>query len=101
MENQSPPWDAYQEFLSSCPISLDKKPSVRTVGVREIWHQLFAECVLETTGPESNHTCKYYQICAGLKAEINVTVHRVQYIWDANSTKENWGLFTYLCKKIL
>ena len=46
--------------------------------------------MLKVTGPEATHTRKDDQICAILKAGIDGAVYRVQYIWSANSTKENW-----------
>ena len=79
--------------MSVCLIALDKLPGVRPVGVGETWRQLFAKCVLKVTGPEDTHTCKDDQLCAVLKVGINGTVHGVQSIWDANSTKENWGFY--------
>ena len=44
------------------------------------------------TGPEAAHAGKDAHLCAGLNSVIKGLVHRVQYIWDVNSTKENWGL---------
>ena len=77
--------------MSGCLIALDKIPGVRSMGVGETWRRIFAKCVLKVTWPESIHTCKYDQICSGLKARIYGAVHGVKYIWDANSTEENWG----------
>ena len=40
----------------------------------------------------------------GLNAEIYRAVHGVEYIWEANSTEENWGVLLVdaknACKKI-
>ena len=41
------------------------------------------------TGPEAAHAGKDAHLCAGLNSVIKGLVHRVQYIWDVNSTKEN------------
>ena len=90
LANQKPPWDAYQVFMSSCLIALYKLPGVNPVGVREIWGQIFANCVLKVTESEANHACKDDQICTGLKYLIYRAVHGVQCIWESNSTKENW-----------
>ena len=42
-------------------------------------------------GSEATNACKYDQLYAGLKSGINGALYRVQYIWEDNSTKENWG----------
>ena len=36
--------------------------------------------------------CQDDQMCAALKAEIDSVVHRVQAIWNKNSTTEDWGI---------
>ena len=92
MANQNPPWAAYWKFMSVYLIALGKKPGVSTVGIMETWCRLFSNCVLMVTGPKVNHAYKDDQICTGLQTGINGMVHRVQYIWDASSTKENWSL---------
>ena len=45
------------------------------------------KCVLKVTGYEGTHVCSDDQVCAGLKAGIDVVVHGVQNIWEANSTE--------------
>ena len=76
--------------MSGRLIALDKKLGVCPVCVGETWRQIFAKCVIKVTWPEANHACKDGQICAGLKVGIDGAVHRVQYVWDSNSTEENW-----------
>ena len=46
--------------------------------------------MLRVTGPKSTNACQDYQLCASLKAVIDVAVHGVQDIWDANSSTEYW-----------
>ena len=72
-------------------IALDKLPRLRPVGVVETWCQLFAKFVLKVTGPEATHGCKDGHLCVLFKVVINGSLHGVQYIWDANFTKENQG----------
>ena len=48
---------AYRAMMSVRMIALDKQPGVRPVGVREIWRQLMAKCVLWVIGQESKSTC--------------------------------------------
>ena len=90
LANRSPPWAAYQAFISGRLIELYKITVVRLVGVRENCHRRFANCVLNVKGSEATHTFKYDQLRAVLKAGISGAVHGVKFIWDANSTEENW-----------
>ena len=90
LANQKPLFSIYQSFISGRLITLDKLPFVRLVGFRETWCWLFAKCVLKVTRPEATHAYEHDQICAGVKAVIDEVVHTVQYIWDANSTEENY-----------
>ena len=89
--NQSPPWAAYRAFISVHLIALDNKLGMHAVSVGEPWRRLFVNCVLKVNGPESTNACQDDQLCARLKAVIDGAVHRVQYIWDANLSTENWG----------
>ena len=73
-------------------ITLDNNPDVRPVRVGETWRRLFAKCVLKVTAPEDTNVCQDDQICARPKVVICGTVHRVQDIWDANASTEDWGL---------
>ena len=75
------PWAASQEFISSCMITLDKIPRVRTVGVGETWCRLFEKCVLKVTGYDATHACMDGHLCGVLKEVINWAVHKVKYIW--------------------
>ena len=74
-------------------IALDKQPGIRPVGVGEMWHHIFSYIVLKFTVPEATMACQDYHLCDGLKAGITSSIHRVQALWDKNSTTENWGFF--------
>ena len=59
-------------------IALDKQPNISPVGVGETLRHLFSKIVLKVMGPESTMACQDYQLCAGLKAGIDGTIHEVQ-----------------------
>ena len=88
LANQNPPWDAYKAFMFGHLISLEKLTGVCPVGAGEIWCPLFAKCVLNVTGSRATHACRDDHICAWLKTGIDMVLHGVQYICEANSTKE-------------
>ena len=73
-------------------IALDKQPGVRLVGVGETWRHLIAKIVLKVTGPEATMACQDDKLCAGIKAGIDGDIHKVQAIWDENSTTEESGV---------
>ena len=90
LANGRTPWAAYRAFMSGLLIALEKQPVVRLVGVGETWRHLFANIVLKVTGSEETMECQYEQLCTRIKAGIDGVVHGVQYIWDENSTTEDW-----------
>ena len=90
LANGSPHWAAYGAYMSGHLIVLDKQPGVRPVGVGETWRLIFSNIVLKVTGPEATMSCYDEQLYDGLKSAIYGAVHRVQAIWDENSTTEDW-----------
>ena len=82
---------AYPEFMLGRLIALGKQPGVHLVGVGESWWRLFAKIVLKVAGTEATMACWDEQLCAGLKVRIDGAIHRVQALWDENSTTEDWG----------
>ena len=91
LDNQSPTWAAYREFISGCLIALYKQSGVLPVGIGETWRFVFPNFLLKVTGPNTTNTFQYDHLCSGLKAVIDGTVHGDQDIGDANSSTENWG----------
>ena len=71
-------------------IALEKQPGVRPVGVGETWRRLFSKTVLKVTVPEETMACQDDQLCVGLKAGIDGTIHGVQAQWDKNSSTEEY-----------
>ena len=83
--NEIPPWAAYHAFMYDRLIALDKQPGVHLVGVGETKRRLFDNCMLRFMVPEATSMFQDDQICAGLRAGIDVAVHRVQVIWYTES----------------
>ena len=80
--------------MSGRLIALDKQPGVRPVGVGETWWHVFSKIVLKVTVLEATMAFRDDQLCAGLVAEINCTIHGVQGLWDESSTTKDWGFFS-------
>ena len=77
--------------MSGRLIALDKQPDVRHIGEGETWRRLFANIVLKFTVPEATIACQDDQLCAGINMGIDGVIHRVQALWDENSSTEEWG----------
>ena len=88
LANGSPPWESYRSFMSGRLITLDKQPGIRPVGVVETWRHIFEKIVIKVTVLESTMACQDDQLCAGLKVVIDGAIHRVQALWDKNSSTE-------------
>ena len=88
LANGSPPWESYRSFMSGRLITLDKQPGIRPVGVVETWRHIFEKIVIKVTVLESTMACQDDQLCAGIKAGIYGAIHRVQALWDENSSME-------------
>ena len=76
--------------MSGRLIAIEKQPGVCPVGVGETWRRLFTNIVLKVTGPEVTMACQDDQLWDRLKAVIDSAIHGVQYLWDENSTTEDW-----------
>ena len=55
-----------------------------------MWRRLFDKITLKVTGSEATMACQDDQLCAGLQERINGAIHRVQALWDENSSTEEW-----------
>jgi hypothetical protein len=91
MANTIPPWAAIRALRAGRLIALKKNPGVRPVGIGEAWSQLFSKIILLLTLDEPKAACGANQLCLGLEAGIEGTIHASQIIWDQHSAEENWG----------
>jgi hypothetical protein len=91
MVNDFPPWAAIRALEALHLIGLDKMPGVRLVGIGEIWHHLFAKCLLHVAGKEAKESCSIDQLCAGLDAGIEGGIHAVDHMWKVHRMEEEWG----------
>ena len=73
--------------MSGRLIAFNKISRVRPVGVREMWRRLFAKCELIVTVSDTTHVCRDDHLCAVMKEGIDGAAHRVQSIWEDDSTE--------------
>ena len=78
LANLSPPWAAYRALMARRLVALDKKPGVRPVGIGEIFQRLLAKLVIADAGDQAKLACGSKQLCAGLEAGIEGTLHAVR-----------------------
>jgi hypothetical protein len=81
--NDSPPWAAYRALMAARLIALDKSPSVRPVGIGEIYRSLWAKTILAVVGSQATAACDNLNLCAGLAAGIEGAVHAVREVYEA------------------
>ena len=68
-----------------------KCPGVRPVGIGEIWRRLQAKCLLLAAGEEAKDACGIDQVCAGLEAGIEGSIHAINKLWGEHEEEEEWG----------
>ena len=77
MSNSSPPWAAYCTLMACSLVALDKRPGVRPMGIGKTIRRALAKLVTRAAGDQSKAACGNLQLCAGLKAGIEVATHAV------------------------
>ena len=55
------------------------------------YNSLFSKIVIKVMVPKATMACQDDQLCARLKAVMNITIHGVQALWDKNLSSEEWG----------
>ena len=59
-------------------VALDKCPAVRQVGIREVFRCLFDKLVLRAGEAQAKKACGSVNLCAGLEAGIEGSIHAVR-----------------------
>ena len=78
MANPLPsPWDKYGALMACCLVTLDKRPRVRPMGIRETLRKALAKLVMRAVGYQAKTACGNLQLCAGLEASIEGDTHAV------------------------
>ena len=58
-------------------VALDKSPGVRPVSIGETFSQDLAKFVMRAAGDQAKTTCGNLQMCTGLEAGIELSMHAV------------------------
>ena len=82
---------AHRALRAGRLVRLDKLAGVKPGGIRETLERLGAKCVLLVCGDEAKEACRVDQLCAGLKAGIEGSIHAAKLIWQENTHEEEWG----------
>ena len=102
LANYDPPWAAYRAMMARRLVALDKRPGTRPVGIGEVWQRLLAKCVLAEVGEQGKSACGSTQLCAGLEAGIEGSLHAVRKtaalaaaadvdFWAGDSSQRSWN----------
>jgi hypothetical protein len=77
LANTTPTWAAYPALMANHLVALDKQPGTCPVGIGEVYHRLWAKCLLKAIGSQATAACGNYNLCAELQASIEGAVHAV------------------------
>jgi len=83
-QQQTPPWAAYRALVCRRLVALDKQPGVCPVAIRKIWQQCLAKGNLAGPGAKAKGACRSVQLCAGLEAGIEGTLHALRLRAETN-----------------
>ena len=61
------------------------------MGIGETLRRLFAKCVMHVTGADAAKACGVDQLCAGLQAGIEGSIHAMRCLWQELGGDEEWG----------
>jgi hypothetical protein len=82
LSNGSPPFAAFQAALANRLIAMNIFPGVRPTGIGGVWRRLVAKCVLTGAGHSAPTSCGSDQLCAGLRAGTDGTIHGVSTLYN-------------------
>ena len=77
--------------MSSHLVALNKMPGVCPVGIGDTWRHLLTKSILLVCGKDAKEACSTDQLCAGLEAGIEGTIHSVEHMWKVHQSEEEWG----------
>jgi hypothetical protein len=80
-----PPYAMYCAVNMVHTVALNKTPSVRLLGVGEVWMHLWFNCSHAKTKVEAASTCKNLQLCVGLCSGIEANFHAIRAIWPQST----------------
>ena len=68
-------WDDIRALKANKLVALDKCPGIRPIGVGDVAYRLCAKIMIEITGDDVQTECLADQICSGVKAGIEGSIH--------------------------
>jgi hypothetical protein len=80
--NESPPYAAYRALNAKREVGLDKQPGTRPLAIGEIWMRCVGKGLMHEAGDQAKLACGNVQLCAGLEAGIEASLHAVREVWE-------------------
>ena len=78
-------------LMSSRLIALDKCPGVRPIAIREEPRRILCKVLAMATGSDFVDLCGVRQVCSGLKAGIEGSIHAIRELYEEHCGN-GWGL---------
>ena len=68
--------------MSCWELTLGKDPvGIRPIRIGDIWRQAMEKCVLKVARPSALSECSADQLCTGMKAGVEGSVHALSVVW--------------------
>ena len=59
-----------------------KTKGIRPLGISDIFRRFLAKLIVLKAGPYATNVCGADQLCAGLRAGVKGTIHRISALWN-------------------
>ena len=84
-------WESICTLMVSRLIALDKCPGVCPIGIGEALRHILCKVIALATRTDLEDVCGVAQLCSGLRAGMEGTIHAVHELFDLNSD-DGWGV---------
>ena len=84
-------WESIHALMASRLIALDKCPGVRPISVGEALQCILCKVIALATRTDLEDVCGVAQLCSGLQAGVEGTIHAVHELFDLHSD-DGWGI---------
>ena len=85
LSGSSPDYAAYRALNAGRESPTDKTPGVRPILAGEIWMRLISDVIHEKSKNTATIQCGNINLCTGLPAGIEGSLHAVQKIWPQSA----------------
>jgi hypothetical protein len=93
LANSHPSWAAYHALMAGRLVALDKCPGVHPLGIGKTWRRICVKLITSACGSAAKEQCGINQLCAGLKAGIDGSIHAPSQNAGPSAKRRKDGFF--------